>query len=205
MKKAFLVFMGLMFTMCLVGCGEEKEKINIDFIIDGKSHLVEIDKGTSISKDIIPLINKEEIIELYYDENMENEYNDEKIENDTKIYVKNENSIEDISLNEEIEVDIKKSYILNYCDNDIGLNDIKIEEYYGLYNDYYAILIKELNKGDSGALRDVIIAGITFKYPFSNREILLWKEGKFVSLVEAYEDGLIQMDDLIKIHKMFNS
>lgn len=205
MKRVFLVFMSLMFIMCLAGCGEKKEKISIDFIIDGKSYLVEIDKGTSISKDIIPLSNDDETVELYYDENMKNKYNDEKIENDTKIFVKNGNSIENISLNEEIEVDIKKSYILNYCNNEIGLDDIKIEEYYGLYNDYYAILIKELNKGDSGALRDVVIAGITFKYPFSNREILLWKDDKFVSLVEAYEDGLIQIDDLIKIHKMFNS
>ena len=77
MKKLFVVFMSLMFIMCLAGCGEKKEKININFIIDGKSHLVEIDKGTSISKDIIPLSNEEEVVELYYDENMINKYNDE--------------------------------------------------------------------------------------------------------------------------------
>lgn len=74
MKKVFLVFMSLMFIMCLAGCGEKEEKINIDFIIDGKSHLVEIDKGTSISNDMIPLSNEEEVIGLYYDENMMNKY-----------------------------------------------------------------------------------------------------------------------------------
>lgn len=88
MKKIFVVFMSLMFIVFLTGCGEKEDKINIDFIIDGKSHLVEIDKGTSISKDIIPLSNDEEVVELYYDENMENEYDDEKIEDDIKIYVK---------------------------------------------------------------------------------------------------------------------
>ena len=28
MKKVFLVFMSLMFIMCLAGCGEKEEKIN---------------------------------------------------------------------------------------------------------------------------------------------------------------------------------
>ena len=88
MKKVFLVFMSLMFIMCLAGCGENQEKINIDFIIDGKSHLVEINKGTSIGKDIIPLSNDEEIIELYYDENMENEYDGKVLNEDCKIYIK---------------------------------------------------------------------------------------------------------------------
>lgn len=88
MKKIFLVFMSLMFIMCLFGCGENQDKINIDIIIDGKSHLVEIDKGTSISKDIIPLSNEEEVVELYYDENMVKKYSNEKIYTDTRIYIK---------------------------------------------------------------------------------------------------------------------
>lgn len=113
MKKLFVVFMSLMFIMCLAGCGEKKEKINIDFIIDGKSHLVEIDKDTSISKDIIPLSNVEEVVELYYDENMINKYNDEKIENDIKIYVK-------INSNKSIENELK-NYIAQF-----DLNDKKI-------------------------------------------------------------------------------
>ena len=89
MKKVFLVFMSLMFIMCLAGCGEKEEKINIDFIINGKSYLVEIDKGTLISKDIIPLSNEEEVVELYYDENMENEYDSKVLNEDSKMYVKN--------------------------------------------------------------------------------------------------------------------
>ena len=88
MKKIFLFFVCLIFIICLAGCGEKEDKINIEFIIDGKSHLIEIDKGTSISKDIIPLSNEEEVVELYYDENMEKEYDDEIINDDLIIYVK---------------------------------------------------------------------------------------------------------------------
>lgn len=88
MKRLFLAFMSLMFIICLAGCNESKEKVNIDFIIDGESHLVQIDKGSSISKDIIPLSNKEEVVKLYYDEDYKNEYNFEIIDYDTVFYIK---------------------------------------------------------------------------------------------------------------------
>lgn len=110
MKRIFLVFMSLMFIMCLAGCGEKEDKINIDFIIDGKSYLVEIDKGTSLSRDIIPLSNDEEVVELYYDENMKNKYNDEKIENDIKIFVK---KISNKSIENEL-----KNYVAQFDIND---------------------------------------------------------------------------------------
>lgn len=127
--------------------------------------------------------------------------------NDIKKIIKQYNTmyLENLGLKEEIELDIKRSYISNFCNNEIGLDEIKIERYYGCYNSYYAILIKELNKGDIGALRDVVIEDLTFSYPYSNREILLWKSGEFVNLTKAYENGLIQKDDLIKINQMFNS
>lgn len=127
--------------------------------------------------------------------------------NDIKKIIKQYNTmyLENLDIKEEIELEIKKSYISNFCNSEIGLDEIKIERYYGYYNNYYAILIKELNKGDTGALKDVVIEDLTFSYQYSNKEILLWKSGKFVNLTKAYENGLIQKDDLIKINQMFNS
>lgn len=87
MKRIIYAFICLMIAFCLVSCNEKDDKININFIIEGKSYVVEIDKGTSISKDIIPLNNGDEVIELYYDEKMENKYNKEIINNDLIIYV----------------------------------------------------------------------------------------------------------------------
>lgn len=72
----------------IVRGGNRNEKINISFIINGESYSVELDKGASISKKMIPLINKNENIELYYDKNMQNEYNFENLEEDTVIYIK---------------------------------------------------------------------------------------------------------------------
>lgn len=88
MKKIILFLISLMIMNCLVGCGMNHEKVNVNFIIDGQSHLVEIDKGEVISKDIIPLSDKYNVIELYYDEEMENIYNYDKVYNDILIYVK---------------------------------------------------------------------------------------------------------------------
>lgn len=92
MKKLFLVFMSMMLISCLVGCSINYEKVNINFIIDGKSYLVEIDKGGIISKDIIPLENKENV-ELYYDEKMENKYNNELVIENINIFVKVNNEL----------------------------------------------------------------------------------------------------------------
>lgn len=134
MKKVFLVFMSLMFIMCLVGCGEKEEKINIDFIIDGKSHLVEIDKGTSISNDMIPLSNEEEVIGLYYDENMMNKYVNELVEQNIKLYVKLKECSNMINNGKKIE------YKINY--NGIGSIGYKIVD--GIFQVYSCGIINSL-------------------------------------------------------------
>ena len=72
----------------LRGGNEPKEKVIVNFIVDGVSYEVEIEKGTLINKELIPLSNKELVLELYYDEKMEREYNFETIEDDIIIYVK---------------------------------------------------------------------------------------------------------------------
>lgn len=174
-------------------------------------------KGEAIF-DIIGTIYFDEAELTYYDSNilrawkdgtfydLKELYESGKLSmNDIEEIIKQYNSmnLENLGINEEIELDIKRSYISNFCNNEIGLDEIKIEKYYGCYNNYYAILIKELNKGDTGALRDVVIEGLTFRYPYSNREILLWKSGEFINLTKAYENNLIQKDDLIKIHQMY--
>ena len=134
MKKVFLVFMSLMFIMCLAGCGEKEEKINIDFIIDGKSHLVEIDKGTSISNDMIPLSNEEEVIGLYYDENMMNKYVNELVEQNIKLYVKLKECSNMINNGKKIE------YKINY--NGIGSIGYKIVD--GIFQVYSCGIINSL-------------------------------------------------------------
>ena len=197
MKKVFLVFMSLMFIICLAGCREEK--IKIDFIIDGKSNIVEIDDGTSITKDIIPLSNEEEVVELYYDENMENEYDNKPIKEDTKIYVKILNEKK-----EKIKIDFIIDGKSNIVEIDKGTSISKdiiplsneeevVELYYdeNMENEYDNKPIKEDMK-------------IYVKILNENKDEYQ-PIGKFYTLQEAYIEEFITVEELQIIAKYHNN
>lgn len=104
-----------------------------------------------------------------------------------------------ISLSDEIMVKIKQGYVDLILNKDIPIDNVTIEVYYGQYHNYEVVLIKELNKGDTGVEKTVDIEGITFQYSFGNREILLWNGIEFYNLLEAFEHKLIFKEDLEKI------
>lgn len=123
-----MMLLGIM----LVGC--KNEKVSIDFRIGETSSIVQVKKGSIISKDIIPLENKIGKIRLYYDKKFENEYWQEPIEADSIIYieVKEKMNCEEIN-------DINVEYNLNafdYFDNenkfDVNIfhNNIEMKNYF---------------------------------------------------------------------------
>ena len=200
MKKLFVVFMSLMFTMCLAGCGEKEEKVNIDFIIDGKSHLVEIDKGTSISKDIIPLSNEEEVVELYYDENMENEYDGKVLNEDFIIYVKT-----DIKINDDMIKEIKSKYVseylLKYNDN-ASIDEVHIDKFYGVYNNAYVLIMSNDYVEYLNVITDEVVLNYRFKYP-NNNVIKVYYDDSFYTLTSAYLNNILSKDDITHIYEKF--
>lgn len=199
MKKVFLVFMSLMFIMCLAGCGENQEKINIDFIIDGKSHLVEIDKGTSISKDIIPLSNDEEVIKLYYDENMENEYDSKVLNEDSKMYVKNMG--EEKLYNEVCEAYLNK-FIKPIRENST-VEDVWLFEYLGTYGDsYVAVILDRQNCDFPEIVNDYSIENFNFSYSVGY-DIIVYNKNEFLKLNEAYGCNILNIFDIEKIYKKY--
>ena len=199
MKKVFLVFMSLMFIMCLAGCGENQEKINIYFIIDGKSHLVEIDKGTSISKDIIPLSNDEEVIKLYYDENMENEYDSKVLNEDSKMYVKNMG--EEKLYNEVCEAYLNK-FIKPIREN-TTVEDVWLFEYLGTYGDsYVAVILDRQNCDFPEIVNDYSIENFNFSYSVGY-DIIVYNENEFLKLNEAYDCNILNIFDIEKIYKKY--
>lgn len=131
MKKLFLIFMSLMFVICFAGCSMNHEKVNINFIIDGQSHLVKIDKGGVISNDIIPLSQEYTVVALYYDEEMTNIYNYDKVNNDILIYVK-------IKENIVAKLNCELYYNISYL-----LKDTFIEEHITKGVEYNGILYEE--------------------------------------------------------------
>ena len=80
--------MMLILSIVLVGCNNESEKINIDFVIGNNSNIVQLKKGLTITNDIIPTQNTTCEIELFYDIEKNNIYMNEPINNDTTIYVR---------------------------------------------------------------------------------------------------------------------
>lgn len=200
MKKLLIFLINLVCAIFLIACSNEQKKINVNFVFEENHYILQIEKGSSINKDIYFFAEEIESIELYYDKEYIGKYDGENIYKDITIYVKKTGC-----LNEEIEMALKKSYILNFCNNEIGIEEIQIEKYYGNYKDNIVVLIKELNKGDSGMIKEVIIDDIVFRYPFENREILLWTREEFLPLKEAYEIGLISKIDLVEINEIYKA
>ena len=54
MKRIIILLMLCIFNITLVGCKETNKKVKIDFNKDDVSKIVEVDKGTTITADIIP-------------------------------------------------------------------------------------------------------------------------------------------------------
>ena len=199
MKKLFIVFMSLIFTMCLVGCDEKEEKVNIDFIIDGKSYLVKIDKGTSISKDKIPLSTEEEVVQLYYDENMENEYDDEIINEDSKMYVKNMG--EEKLYNEVCEAYLNE-FIKPIRENST-VEDVWVFEYLGTYGEsYVAIILDRQNCIFLDIVYRFEIEDLKFTYS-EGYIIYVYNNGELMPLSMAYENNLLSYDNIVQIHNNY--
>lgn len=199
MKKVFLVFMSLMFIMCLAGCGEKEEKINIDFIINGKSYLVEIDKGTLISKDIIPLSNEEEVVELYYDENMENEYDSKVLNEDSKMYVKNMG--EEKLYNEVCEAYLNK-FIKPIRENST-IEDVWVFEYLGTYGDSYVAVILD-RQNCLFTEQEYVMKIENLEFAYSNGYLIyVYNNGAFLILDVAYKNNIISHDQLVQIYNKY--
>lgn len=191
--------MSLIFIMCLAGCSEKEEKINIDFIIDGKSHLVEINKGTSISKDIIPLSNEEEVVELYYDENMENEYVGKVLNEDSKMYVKNMG--EEKLYNEVCEAYLNK-FIKPIRENST-VEDVWVFEYLGTYGDSYVAVILD-RQNCLFTEQEYVMKIENLEFAYSNGYLIyVYSNGIFLILDEAYKNNIISYNQLVQIYDKY--
>ena len=200
MKKIIVLFMMLILSIAIVGCNN-KEKANVNFIIDGNTILVQLDKGSVITKDIVPLTkeNKQTEIKLYYDEKYEKEYNNEKIESDITIYVK-----EEVVLDEETEKYIKQCYInsLNSSETPISIDKIVIEKYYGYYNGAYVALLIRTDCMYLEVITSERVGGRVFIYPNNNLIKVFYNESVYF-LTAAYLHDILSSDDIEQIYKIF--
>ena len=200
MKKIIVLFMMLILSIAIVGCNN-KEKVNVNFIIDDNTILVQLDKGSVITKDIVPLTkeNKQTEIKLYYDAKKKKEYNNEKIESDITIYVK-----EEVVLDEETEKYIKQCYInsLNSSETPVSIDKIVIEKYYGCYNVAYVALLIRTDCMYLEVITSERVGGRVFIYPTSNPIKVFYNESVYF-LTTAYLHDILSSDDIEQIYKIF--
>ena len=200
MKKIIVLFMMLILSIAIVGCNN-KEKVNVNFIIDGNTILVQLDKGSVITKDVVPLTkeNKQTEIKLYYDAKKKKEYNNEKIESDITIYVK-----EEVVLDEETEKYIKQCYInsLNSSETPVSIDKIVIEKYYGCYNGAYVALLIRTDCMYLEVITSERVGGRVFIYPTSNPIKVFYNESVYF-LTTAYLHDILSSDDIEQIYKIF--
>ena len=192
----------LILSIAIVGCNnKEKVNVNVNFIIDDNAVLVQLDKGSVITKDIVPLTqeNKQTEIKLYYDAKKKKEYNNEKIESDITIYVK-----EEVVLDEETEKYIKQCYInnLNSSETPVSIDKIVIEKYYGCYNGAYVALLIRTDCMYLEVITSERVGGRVFIYPTSNPIKVFYNESVYF-LTTAYLHDILSSDDIEQIYKIF--
>jgi hypothetical protein len=87
------------------------------------------------------------------------------------------------------------------------VEDVTLLEYYGKYNDSYAVMIADSFTEYTAAEWSETIAGVTFYYSDGNR-ILIWKEmieeneitmGAFYTFQKAFDENMLSLEDLITI------
>lgn len=195
MKRIILIFILLILNAILVGCNTE-EKVKINFKKENVLKVIEINKGSSITNDTIPF--EEENIELYYDAEKSKKYNGEVIINDITIYVYEKNGGYEFD-----EQQLKQDYLIyaiSKGENYITIDDVKILDYYGKYDNSYIV---RMDRGAYQVLTKIPFPelGIVFNLPNTNTP-LVYREGKFYELYDAYyNDKIITEENLIDLHK----
>ena len=197
--KLFLILGVILFSLIgVVGCNKN-EKVKINFKVGEFSSLVEVDKGTIISEDIIPFIQNKNT-ELYYDENFSNEYNNEKIYKNIDIYVK---------LNDDSNINMIdkacEAYFNRYIKSkreDAIIDDVILFEYLGTYNGVFVGVF--LDKKDCVFIErecEIIVKDIVFNYSYGY-DIYVYDGKIFMDLLTAYNNSKLTYENILSIYKI---
>ena len=199
MKKIIVLLMMLILSVVLVGCNNE-EKVKVEFKMKNICKVVEVNKGSVITDDIIPFDDKN--IELYYDTTKNEKYNEEQINSNTTIYV-----FKNVILNMETEKYIKQC-VINYhkLKNELyskTIDDIIIKHYYGDFNGVQIAVIK----GDVENVLTVVgspfyicyVEGNGYLIKYLPEIISVYHENNYYTLSDACLEGLITKDILYQL------
>jgi len=91
----------------------------------------------------------------------------------------------------------------------VPLDDIFIEKYYGTFNGAIVVSINAINNTPRPEFInfprvEILISGVSFFNLDHDFDIVAYKDGKFYSLQNAYNQGLLKVNDLRNIAYLFN-
>ena len=198
MKRIIILLILSIFSITLVGCKETNKKVKIDFNKDDVSKILEVDKGTTITADIIPFEIEIENIELYYDKTKNKKYDGEKINTDTTIYIIEKENTE-VKYDEE---QLKKDYLayaISLGEKSLTINDVRVLNYYGQYNNSFIV---KMDRGAYQVFTYVTFPELKIEFEFSDTNTpLVYNAGEFYELSNAYYSGVLTKDNLIELQE----
>ena len=106
-----------------------------------------------------------------------------------------------VPLSAEMEMKIKQDYLdfrTKVYHPDATVDDVRIGTYYGTYGSCVAVMMTDAFSMYTAALETEIIDGVIFHYTSSNK-ILIWDDGSFYRLQEAFDSGLLTRGNLREI------
>ena len=98
----------------------------------------------------------------------------------------------------DIELQIRQSFMEHLGWEDLVLDDVSICKYYGEYNGCHVVMMTTSKSCYTMALWSETVAGVRIHYRDGNR-ILAWKDGQFVNLADAHDNGWLAKGDIQKI------
>lgn len=86
-------------------------------------------------------------------------------------------------------------------DKKMTIDDVVILDSYGTYN---GAVVVRINRPAFEVLTKIIVGGIEFTFSNSNTA-LVWKNGEFFELSDAYDHEILTLDNLISIAQKVNT
>lgn len=104
-------------------------------------------------------------------------------------------------ISKETEDQIKQDYLEKLNDSNITIEDIYIYRYFGIYNESVAVIMALYGISPPPSIDEIVVEGFEFSFN-TGRHISIWKSNVFYSLQNAYDESILIIDDLEKIHDL---
>lgn len=107
----------------------------------------------------------------------------------------------EMNLSKSLDKEIRDAFYKNQIPGNIinfHNSDELTVEYYGEYDDAHVVMVNGILSYDDGSVTRNV-AGITFTFPTS-QELLVYEDGKFINLEFAYENDILDYEDIVYLH-----